>query len=146
LKAGSIFNRLTADPLVIIDNENATLRPAQADCPMSEFILQFGGFAIIDDLVLRGLPNIDHGQPFQVSGMNFVRGRRYMVDITVAHASPPGPPLRQTSETKAFGQTDGAGPPGSEALARPKTAEADGSVFKRGDSWVDALEHGSNPP
>ena len=102
LKPDAIVGFLRTLSLIVIYNQHPLRRPVQSLGKPRHGILAFAGFAILDDLMGRGLPDIDDRQPIQVVGLNFscrsqpqaesqLFSRSFLLwmQLTTAHFAPP---------------------------------------------------------
>ena len=69
------FGRLSAAALVLVDDQDPLLRPAQRDRPLGQGILKLRGLAIPRDLLRRRLADVDDRQAFPVAGPDLPRSR-----------------------------------------------------------------------
>ena len=76
---------LAALALVLVDDQDAGIRPTEGDGAAAELVLQVGRFAMLGDLVWSRLTHIDEGEPIEVPVANLGTGGGIRVD----HRWPP---------------------------------------------------------
>ena len=86
LEPRPILDRGAADPLVVVDYDHAVRGPAQCRGPLPQLILQIGGFAVAENLLLRRLTNVNKRHSFALARANLVRKGRGCFS---AHGFPP---------------------------------------------------------
>jgi hypothetical protein len=57
--------------LILIDKQNLILPPAERVQPVSKVALIERAFAVLEDLLGSGLPQLNHGLTLQVSRLDF---------------------------------------------------------------------------
>jgi hypothetical protein len=66
VKSATIFGRLAAEPLVVIDDQDTVARPSQCDCEVEQRVLTFARFSVIENLLRSGLTDVDDRQQTEV--------------------------------------------------------------------------------
>ena len=84
LEAGTVIDGLAADALIVVDDQDTGVGPAEADRSLPQLVLQVGRLTMVGDLMRSGLADIDDSETIQVASTDL--GRR---QIGVRHASPP---------------------------------------------------------
>jgi hypothetical protein len=82
--------------LILVDEEDAPLRPAQGDGAIDQTILEVGGLAMVHDLLDGRLPDVDHRQPLEVplADLFGTRHRPGLIRKTIhGHHRPPVAPF-----------------------------------------------------
>src|SRR5205807_9926112 len=70
LKARPALGAGAAVALVFVDDGDNVAGPAQPDGPLRQGILPLGGLAVVEDLLGRGLADIDDGAAVEVMGLD----------------------------------------------------------------------------
>ena len=69
-EAGAALGGPAGEPLIFIDDLHAVGGPAELDRPAIERVLPGGRFAVIQDLLRRGLANVDDGFAGEMAGLD----------------------------------------------------------------------------
>jgi hypothetical protein len=95
LEPGPVGGRAATLAEVVVDHQDAVGPPAAGDGSVDELRLTVGRFSVLEDLPLRGLADVNHGQALEVTVADFARrrgrgGRRDgRSEVVGAHGRPP---------------------------------------------------------
>ena len=73
LEAEPPLGGLGAESLILVDDDDAILRPSQGRGPAAEVVLQRGRLAMLEDLLRAGLAHVDDRRPIEVPRPDLAR-------------------------------------------------------------------------
>jgi hypothetical protein len=75
LKTGAVGGRGPRVPQILVDHDDAFVRPPQGECSFAQGVLPCGALGVLEDLLERALADVQAREPLKVTGSN--RRRRH---------------------------------------------------------------------